>query len=41
MTRRGALIAGAIAVPLIVAGWLLWRSQGVMIWLQGAIAYCL
>ncbi|MGV3479444.1 MAG: hypothetical protein ACO1O3_05820 [Sphingobium sp.] len=41
MTRRGALVAAAIAAPLIATGWLLWRSQGVMIWLQGAILYCL
>lgn len=41
MTRRASLIAIALAIPLIAAGWLLWRSQGVMIWLQGAIAYCL
>lgn len=41
MTRQASLVTAAIAAPLIVTGWLLWRSQGVMIWLQGAITYCL
>ena len=40
MKLRGSLIAAAIVGPLIAAGWFLWRSQGVMIWLQGAMAYC-
>jgi hypothetical protein len=30
-----------LALPLIAAGILLWRSQGAMIWLQGVAAYCL
>lgn len=30
-----------LMLPFVAAGLLLWRSQGAMIWLQGAIAYCL
>lgn len=40
MNPRAILIGLAIMLPLLFAGLLLWRSQGVMVWLQGAIAYC-
>jgi len=40
MSLRAALIALAIAAPLLALGAALWSSQGVMVWLQGAIAYC-
>lgn len=40
MNWKALLIGGAILLPILVLGTLLWRSQGVMVWLQGAIAYC-
>jgi hypothetical protein len=40
MNLRPALVALAVGLPLIALGLWLWGSQGTMVWLQGAIAYC-
>lgn len=40
MSWRATLIALSIALPLLALGIFLWSSQGMMVWLQGAIAYC-
>jgi hypothetical protein len=31
----------AIVLPLAIAGMLLWRTQGAMVWLSGMLSYCL
>jgi|GEM_PF-2838681 hypothetical protein len=40
MSLRPALIGLAALLPFIALGLWLWDSQGTMVWLQGAIAYC-
>ena len=40
MSGRGVLIALAAVLPIAALGAFLWSRQGVMVWLQGAIAYC-
>lgn len=39
MTRL-QLLAAAVGGALILAGALLWRRWGAMVWLESAIAYC-
>lgn len=31
----------AIAAPLILAGWVLWQSEGARIWINDVVRYCL
>ena len=44
MSPRIALIALSVALaaglPILTLGAYLWSRAGVMVWLQGAIAYC-
>lgn len=41
MSRHAHLLLIAAAVPLILLGLWLWRTQGLGVWLSGVIAYCL
>lgn len=40
MKRPHPLAVVAVLLPLALAGGLLWRDQGAMIWLSGFTAYC-
>lgn len=41
MKRPHPILIAAVVAPLALAGWLLWRDQGALVWLGGFVAYCL